>query len=231
MHWWLLVHSGQICSLRKDGTILEHLHHCSICDPTKIFLTSKFSYLLFFPTQSTAGATTRCSAFYQPQHPLGKKMLGQNHFGKPNQNPSCFDFSSSNFPLQGWWSCSSYLIFHLRKGWHLMAALTLFLSQKRTSVACAVGPSVTTSSADFSFQNLIFCGKFPKTPRTQFEASQFGGSHNYKTKETTFGQVMCKVPPKPGTKNVSWFILSFATWFCLSILSFQSTWNLLLHKM
>jgi hypothetical protein len=27
---------------------------------------------------------------------------------------------------------------------------------------------------------------FPKTPRTQFEASQFGGSHNYKTKQTTF---------------------------------------------
>jgi hypothetical protein len=24
---------------------------------------------------------------------------------------------------------------------------------------------------------------FPKTPRTQFEASQFGGSHNYKTKQ------------------------------------------------
>jgi hypothetical protein len=27
---------------------------------------------------------------------------------------------------------------------------------KDTSVACAVGPSVTTSSTDFSFQNLIF---------------------------------------------------------------------------
>jgi hypothetical protein len=25
---------------------------------------------------------------------------------------------------------------------------------------------------------------FPKTPRTQSEASQFGGSHNYKTKQT-----------------------------------------------
>ncbi len=24
---------------------------------------------------------------------------------------------------------------------------------------------------------------FPKTPRTQCEASQFGGSHNYKTKQ------------------------------------------------
>jgi hypothetical protein len=27
---------------------------------------------------------------------------------------------------------------------------------------------------------------FPKTPRTQSEASQFYGSHNYKTKQTTF---------------------------------------------
>jgi hypothetical protein len=27
---------------------------------------------------------------------------------------------------------------------------------------------------------------FPKTPRTRSEASQFSGSHNYKTKQTTF---------------------------------------------
>ncbi len=26
----------------------------------------------------------------------------------------------------------------------------------RTSVACAIGPSVTTTLADFSFQNLVF---------------------------------------------------------------------------
>ncbi len=29
-----------------------------------------------------------------------------------------------------------------------------------TSVACAVGPSVTTSSTDFSFQNLVFWNLF-----------------------------------------------------------------------
>jgi ribosomal protein L21E len=29
-----------------------------------------------------------------------------------------------------------------------------------TSVACAVGPSVTTSSTDFSFQNLVFGNLF-----------------------------------------------------------------------
>ncbi len=29
-----------------------------------------------------------------------------------------------------------------------------------TSVACAIGPSVTTSSTDFSFQNLIFWNLF-----------------------------------------------------------------------
>ncbi len=33
----------------------------------------------------------------------------------------------------------------------------LFMS---TSVACAVGPCVTTSSSDFSFQNLVFYNLF-----------------------------------------------------------------------
>ncbi len=31
---------------------------------------------------------------------------------------------------------------------------------RMTSVACAVGPSVTTSSTDFSFQNLVFWNLF-----------------------------------------------------------------------
>jgi hypothetical protein len=31
---------------------------------------------------------------------------------------------------------------------------------KMTLVACAVGPSVTTSSTDFSFQNLVFWNLF-----------------------------------------------------------------------
>jgi hypothetical protein len=29
----------------------------------------------------------------------------------------------------------------------------------------------------------VFVESFPKTPRTQSEATQFGGSHNYKTKQ------------------------------------------------
>jgi hypothetical protein len=29
-----------------------------------------------------------------------------------------------------------------------------------TSVACAIGPSVTTSATDFSFQNLVFWNLF-----------------------------------------------------------------------
>jgi len=28
--------------------------------------------------------------------------------------------------------------------------------------------------------------RFPKTPRTCYQASQFSGSHNYKIKQTTF---------------------------------------------
>jgi hypothetical protein len=29
---------------------LEHLNQCSVCDPAKIFLTSKSSYFFFYPT-------------------------------------------------------------------------------------------------------------------------------------------------------------------------------------
>jgi hypothetical protein len=37
---------------------LEHLHQCSVCDPAKIFLTSKFSYLLLSnPTHKTKTST------------------------------------------------------------------------------------------------------------------------------------------------------------------------------
>jgi hypothetical protein len=32
------------------------------------------------------------------------------------------------------------------------------VDKQLTSVACAVGPSVTTSPTDFSFQNLVFIG-------------------------------------------------------------------------
>ncbi len=34
-------------------TSLEHLQRCSVCDPAKIFFTSKFSYILFFATHWT----------------------------------------------------------------------------------------------------------------------------------------------------------------------------------
>ncbi len=97
------------------GTVVwMHLHQCSVSHPTKIFLTSKFSYLLFLnPTHKTktetanmwentnsnlidqsnylanhSGVTLCWSAFYQPLHPVQKswaKLIIQ------------FDFSSSNF--------------------------------------------------------------------------------------------------------------------------------------
>jgi hypothetical protein len=38
----------------------------------------------------------------------------------------------------------------------MLLNLKTFFDLKDISVACAVGPSVTTSSTDFSFQNLIF---------------------------------------------------------------------------
>jgi hypothetical protein len=41
--------------------------------------------------------------------------------------------------------------------WKILCLNTLLLNDY-TSVACAVGPSVTMSSADFSFENLVFFG-------------------------------------------------------------------------
>jgi hypothetical protein len=37
-----------------------------------------------------------------------------------------------------------------------------------------------------SMHGPLLAESFPKMPTTQCEASQFGGSYNYKTKQTTF---------------------------------------------
>ncbi len=95
-----------------------HLQWCSVCDPAKVFLTSKFSYLLFsnpahqtktgtanmwettncnpsgqikLSNQSTAGFRL-CCIFYQPRH-FGPKRFCWAKL-------TCFEFSSSN--LQGY---------------------------------------------------------------------------------------------------------------------------------
>jgi hypothetical protein len=48
--------------LLHNNQYLEHPHRCSLCEPGKIFLTSKFSYLLFCdPTHKTEMRTAyRC---------------------------------------------------------------------------------------------------------------------------------------------------------------------------
>ncbi len=82
----------------KTGLGLDHLQWCSVCDPAKRFLESKFGYLPFSnPTQKTKTGTANrwettnsnppgliklssqstagvrfCCAFYQPQHPVQK---------------------------------------------------------------------------------------------------------------------------------------------------------------
>jgi hypothetical protein len=45
---------------------------------------------------------------------------------------------------------------------------------------------------------------FPKTPRTQSEASQFSGSHNYKTKQTTFLHI-CIYTRKFNLRQTMWY--------------------------
>jgi hypothetical protein len=49
----------------------------------------------------------------------------------------------------------------------------LFASQVQTSWKQAHAPPLLVES-------------FPKTPRTQFETSQFGGFHKYKTKQKSY---------------------------------------------
>jgi len=51
----------------------------------------------------------------------------------------------------------SKLVFAI--GWISWQFVTI-VGSITTSVACAVGPSVTTSSTDFSFQNLVFGNLF-----------------------------------------------------------------------
>jgi hypothetical protein len=82
-------------------------------------------YFFFQPNQQQV---PRCAVPFTNLSILWK-MLGQNHFGNPTK-PSCFDFSSSNFPFQSWWSCSDLIpisqkddtlwlllpYFYLRKG-------------------------------------------------------------------------------------------------------------------
>jgi hypothetical protein len=39
-----------LCVAQGGKKELEHLQQCTVCDPAKIFLTPKFSYLLFYQT-------------------------------------------------------------------------------------------------------------------------------------------------------------------------------------
>jgi hypothetical protein len=46
----------------------------------------------------------------------------------------------------------------------MLPNLKTSFDSKDISVACAVGPSVTTSSTDFAFQNLVFWNLFELSP-------------------------------------------------------------------
>ncbi len=107
-----------ICHSRKlEQEEYEHLQRCSVCDSTKIFLTSKFSYLLLSnpkpiklrqalqrdarllirkePTQSNQTIQPINSRFqtllclHLPWQTV-QKCSDQNHFAKPNQHVFTF---------------------------------------------------------------------------------------------------------------------------------------------
>jgi len=66
-----------------------------------------------------------------------------------NQRITCSDSLKKNSKSKNRIGCSKNL-----------KEMAVFMKEpvhkQLTSVACAVGPSVTTSSTDFSFQNLVF---------------------------------------------------------------------------
>jgi hypothetical protein len=60
----------------------------------------------------------------------------------------------------------------------------LIFSEKIIQYSRSFAPQVQTPWNQAHAPLLV--ESFPKTPRIRSEASQFGGSHNYKTKQTTF---------------------------------------------
>jgi hypothetical protein len=44
----LRFHAFQFEAFSRSGRGLEHLQRCSVCDPAKIFFTSKLSYVPFW---------------------------------------------------------------------------------------------------------------------------------------------------------------------------------------
>jgi len=64
------------------------------------------------------------------------------------------------------------------------ATTYLIFSEEIIQYSRTFGPQVETSWNQAHATLLV--ESFPKTARTRSEASRFGGSHNYKTKQTTF---------------------------------------------
>jgi len=68
--------------------------------------------------------------------------------------------------------------------WNFQLRFNLIFSEEIIQYSRTFAPQVQRSWNQAHAPLLI--KSFPKTPRTQSEASQFSGSHNYKTKQTTF---------------------------------------------
>ncbi len=116
----------------KAGLWLDHLKWCSVCDPAKDFLNPSL-VIYFFPTQPKKLKTglqiggrllipthLDCSNYLANQQQVlgfvvpftSLSILCKNAGPKPLcwAKPACFDFSSSNFLLQGQWSYSYMLL-------------------------------------------------------------------------------------------------------------------------
>jgi hypothetical protein len=68
------------------STVLEHLQRCSVCEPAKMFLTSKFSYLPFSnPTHKNKTGTANRLETTNSKPPGPIIMIGQSQTGSGSQ--------------------------------------------------------------------------------------------------------------------------------------------------
>ncbi len=102
-----------------------------------------------------------------------------------------------------------------------------------TSVACAVGPSVTTSSTDFSFQNLGFWNLFSSRNHLKFNISHHLNPKSYQINSIKscssipFQQHQRHIPLPPKFSATIWFKIqwrnhSYSRTFALHV---QMPWN------
>ncbi len=186
-------HDQGISNFLPQKEIPEHLQQCSVCDPGEIFLTSKFSCLVF-----SNWAPIKLKLGLQ----IGERLLIENHLNKSllvwpvplaqvRKNHLKINISHILNPnltkINSIKSCSSRS-FPNTKGtfqflWNFQLGFNLIFSEEIIQYSRTFAPQVQTPQNQAHAPLLL--ESFPKRPRrTRSETSPFNGSHRYKTKQT-----------------------------------------------